>query len=395
MPIATGSQIQKYPRLVNDSQGGGVGAWIEKDPVATQDQIFATKRGRYGEPVWNSYPGVLVCQGSGIRNHQIVKDGSAGIIVVWQGVGNLGDYDIFAQRVAESASTHSASISGRVTLSDGETGITGVDVWAVKDEKLVSSAITDTKGYYKIVGLLQQNAYLVRANWRANEIESSVSKETFAPSYSFDFTLELDYELATIAGNVSGVEREVKRVSRSGIDKSLSPGNGMAFVELEQIGKVIVRVPLEMDGSYGIPNLLPGRFVARAYNGTVYSNSRTVELSAGETLRVDFAFGVIPEETVFNYPNPARGGSTTIRYYCGYTDPEAEIKIYNIAGELVRKVEDNEIDRTDAPIYKFLWDCKNRSGKEIASGIYLYMVEVKEKGGNGSKKVVKRMALIR
>jgi len=394
--IAIGSNKQILPRLVSDGQGGGIGAWIEKDLVSSRDEIFATKRGRYGEPVWNSYPGVLVCEGS-IREHQVVKDGSGGIIVVWQAIAASSYYDIFAQRVTEGGSTYSASISGRVTLPDYETGITGVDVWAVKDEKLVSSAITDTKGYYKIVGLVQQNAYLVRANWRANEIESSVSKETFAPSYSFDFTLELDYELATIAGNVSGVGREVKRASGSGIDKSLSPGNGIAFVELEQIGKVIVRVPLDIDGSYAIPNLLPGRFVARAYNGTIYSNSRTVELSAGERLRVDFAFGIMPEETVFNYPNPTRSGLTTIQYYCGYTDPEGEIKIYNIAGELVRKVRDSEISRdgTDPHIYRFLWDCKNSSGKGVASGIYIYIVEAKEKNGNGSKKVVKRMAVIR
>jgi len=395
VPIATGEAIQMCPRLVNDSQGGGIGAWRESSLLTSQWQIFATKRGQDGVLLWNSYPGVLVCQDSGIMEHQIVSDGSGGIIVAWQATGDSGSYDIFAQRVIEGASTRSASISGRVTLSDGENGITGVEVWALQGEKVISSCITDTEGYYGIVGLVQGSAYLVRANWRANDIESSVSKEAFAPSYSFNFTLEKDYLLGTIAGNVSGVEREAKRVSASAFKNSLSSGNGTAFVELEQNGKVIVRVPLEIDGNYSIPNLLPGRFVARAYNGSIYSSSRMVQLKEGETLRVDFAFGIMPEETVFNYPNPAKDGSTTITYYCGYTDPEAEIKIYNISGELVRKVEDNEIDGTYAPIYRFLWDCKNNSGREIASGIYIYAVEVKEKGGNGSKKVMKRMAVIR
>jgi len=394
MPIATGDQIQIFPRLVNDIQGGGIGAWIERSPFTNQYQIFATKRGQDGVLLWNSYPGVLVYQGSRIIDHQIVKDDAGGIIVAWQ-AGSSGNYDIFAQRVIEDAYTRSASICGRVTLSDGETGITGVEVWALKGEELVSSAITDTKGYYKITGLAWESVYLVRANWSTNGIETGVGKEAFAPSYSFDFTLELNYELGTIAGNVSGVEREAKRVSGLELYESLSPSNGVAFVELEQRGKVIVRVPLEMDGIYSIPNLLPGRFIARAYNGTIYSNSRIVDLSEGETLRVDFAFGMMPKEEVYNYPNPAKGGSTTIRYYCAYADPEAEIKIYNISGELVREVEDNEIDETDAPIYRFLWDCENSSGKEVASGIYIYMVEVKEKGGSESKKVVKRMAVIR
>jgi len=396
IPIATGGQIQMLPRLVNDIQGGGIGAWIEKD-LPAKDKIFATKRGEEAVLLWKSYPGVLVCQGSRIVNHQVVSDDAGGIIVAWQAEGTLGDYDIFAQRVMDDAYILSASICGRVTLSDGKTGITGVEVWALKNEELVSSAITDTKGSYKITGLTPESTYLVRANWSANGIESSVCKEAFAPSYLFNFTLELDYELGTIAGNVSGVEREAKRVSGSGLGQSLSSASGIAFVELEQRGKILVKVPLEIDGNYNIPNLLPGKFVARAYNGSIYSNSRTVNLKEGETLRVDFAFGMMPEEEVYNYPNPAKGGSTTIRYYCGYADPETEIKIYNIAGELVRKVKDNEINRdgTDPHIYKFFWDCENSSGKEVSSGIYIYAVEVKEKGGSESKKVSKRMAVIR
>jgi len=393
--IATGPQVQKLPRLVSDNQGGGIGTWVENDLLTSQYKIFAQRRNQNGDPVWSMYPGVLVCQGSGISNHQIVKDDAGGIIVAWEAIGATSGYDIFAQRVAEAPLKGYVSISGRVTHSDGSP-ITGVDVWALQGEKIISSCITGTNGYYGITDLLP-GTYLVRANWSANGIESSVSKDAFAPSYSFDFTLELDYELGTIAGNVNGVEREAKRVSGSGLYQSLSPGNGIAFVELEQRGKVIVKVPLETDGNYSIPNLLPGRFVARAYNGSIYSNSRTVNLKEGETLRVDFAFGIMPEERVFNYPNPAKDGSTTIRYYCGYTDPEAEIKIYDIAGELVRKVEDNEIDKSEAPIsiYSYLWDCKNSSGKEIATGIYIYIVEVKEKGESGSKKVVKRMAVIR
>jgi len=122
-----------------------------------------------------------------------------------------------------------------------------------------------------------------------------------------------------------------------------------------------------------------------------------VNLKEGETFKVNFVFGIMPGETVFNYPNPAKSDSTTIRYYCRYSDPEAEIKIYNIAGELVRKVGDSEINRdgTDPRIYRFLWDCKNSSGKKVASGIYIYMVVVKEKSSGATKKVIKRMAVVR
>ncbi len=406
MPFATGSGPQEYPRLVSDSQGGGIiGTAVEYE--GSSSKIFANKRDEYGQLVWSSYPGVLVCEGTEIDyDYQMVNDGYGGAIIAWVGFGDSGNFDIFAQRVTDDTVMWiSVPISGRVTRSDGEEPITGVEVEALINDEVVSSDFTDTDGYYELT-VVAGSTYTVRATWMENDIESSVSMKAFAPSYYFDFTLEIYYELGTIAGNVSGVEQkyvasfslpESKRISNSGLQKILSPGNGIAFVELEQRGKVIVKVPVEMEGDYSIPNLLPGRFIARAYNGTIYSNPRTVNLKEGETFKVNFVFGTIPKETVFNYPNPAKSGSTTIRYYCGYSDPEAEIKIYNIAGELVREVGDSEINRdgTDPRIYRFLWDCKNDSGKEVASGIYIYIVEVKEKSSGATKKVVKRLAVIR
>ncbi len=399
--VAGGFGPQLSPRLVSNDQGGAIGTCIDN-----ASRIFAQKRDEYGQSMWSSYPGVLVCEGIGIIDSQIISDGSGGAIIAWVGFGasGAGDLDIFAQRVTDDTVMWiSVPISGRVTLSDGVTGITGVEIEALEDGELVSSVTTDTNGDYELA-VVAGSTYTVRATWMYDGIESSVSMKAFAPSYYFDFTLEIYSLLGTIAGNVSGVEEkyvasfslpELKRISNSGLQKILSPGSGIAFVELEQRDKVIVKVPVEMKGDYSITNLLPGRFIARAYNGTIYSNPRTVNLKEGETFKVNFVFGTIPKETVFNYPNPAKSGSTTIRYYCGYSDPEAEIKIYNIAGELVKKVRDSEIDDTDAPIYKFLWDCKNDSGKEVASSIYIYIVEVKEKSSGETKKVIKRMAVIR
>ncbi|MBA7520739.1 hypothetical protein ES705_12835 [subsurface metagenome] len=402
--VAGGFGLQVSPRLVSDNAGGGIGTWIEN-----YYKIFATRRNQDGQPMWSSYPGVLVCEGTGIIiDSQIISDGSGGAIVAWVGEGAGGGFDIFAQRVVEGAVIEeTASIAGIVLSFFEGGGITGVEVEALKDDELVSSDFTDTDGYYEITDLAPGGTpYEVRATWIENDIESSVSMEAFAPSYFFDFTLEIDYELGTIVGSVSGVEKKYiaglscpqsKRMSGSELQKILSPGSGIAFVELEQRDKVIVRVSVEMDGNYSIPNLLPGRFIARAYNGTIYSNPRMVNLKEGETFKVNFVFGIMPGETVFNYPNPAKSDSTTIRYYCRYSDPEAEIKIYNIAGELVRKVGDSEINRdgTDPRIYRFLWDCKNSSGKKVASGIYIYMVVVKEKSSGATKKVIKRMAVVR
>lgn len=413
--MAGGLLEQRSPRLVSDNQGGGFISWIEKELTTEGWKIFVSRKNGDGASVW-TLPQVSICQPSNIVEHQMVAGANPNqeVIIAWVG-GTAGDYNIYAQRVFETATILPASISGDVVNLDVQEvikekiktikGITGVQVEALRENKLASRDTT-LNGYYELTGLSAGASYEVRATWSANDIVSSVSLQSKAPNNQLFFALEVDYILGEIVGTVSGVEKKdiagvsslkSKRISGSGLQMMLSPANGIPFVELEQRGKVIVRVPLGTDGSYSIPNLLPGKFTARAYNGSIYSNPRIVNLKDGETLRVDFTFAIMPEETVFNHPNPAKDGSTTIRYYCGYNDPESEIKIYNVNGELVREVKDSEIDKARAgeKIYNFLWDCKNSSGKDVASGVYIYIVEVKEKSSGETKKVVKRMAIIR
>ena len=132
--IAGGPGPQLYPRLVSDSQGGGIGTCIDNS-----SKIFAQKRGEYGQLVWSSYPGVLVCGGTDIEDSQIISDDYGGAIVAWVARGAGGNSDIFAQRVIDDSVTAYASISGRVIRSDEETAITGVEVEAFEDGELVSS----------------------------------------------------------------------------------------------------------------------------------------------------------------------------------------------------------------------------------------------------------------
>jgi hypothetical protein len=74
--------------------------------------------------------------------------------------------------------------------------------------------------------------------------------------------------------------------------------------------------------------------------------------------------------TGFNvFPNPFRPsrGHTTVTF--DNISGGGEIKIYNTAGRLV-------FEKTlDASQTSFVWDVKNTSGKNIASGIYVYYVE--------------------
>ena len=83
---------------------------------------------------------------------------------------------------------------------------------------------------------------------------------------------------------------------------------------------------------------------------------------------------------VIVYPNPFKPhlGHTEI-YFKGLTT-KTTIRIYNIAGELVRKIEnvDGETETT--------WDARNNSGNRVASGVYIYLI-TNDKGNKRTGKL--------
>jgi len=98
----------------------------------------------------------------------------------------------------------------------------------------------------------------------------------------------------------------------------------------------------------------------------------------------------IPEEVpeVFclhqNYPNPLNQ-STTISFSLLPNTKKAELKIYNIKGQLVRELN---IENTPG-IGNITWDGLNNNGKRVGSGIYFYRLTADK------KETIKKMVLIR
>jgi hypothetical protein len=82
-----------------------------------------------------------------------------------------------------------------------------------------------------------------------------------------------------------------------------------------------------------------------------------------------------------NFPNPFNPVTTI-----GYSMKEkgvVTLKIYNVAGQLVRTLVDGV---KDAGAYKAVWDGKNNGGTPTASGIYFY--KMKTAGFSATKKMV-------
>jgi parallel beta-helix repeat protein len=76
-----------------------------------------------------------------------------------------------------------------------------------------------------------------------------------------------------------------------------------------------------------------------------------------------------------NYPNPFNS-STMIWYHLpdvGYQPAEVEITVYNLLGKVVKTLVKT---RQYPGQHKVLWDGKDDSGEEVASGIYFYRLKV-------------------
>ncbi|OGS45247.1 MAG: hypothetical protein A2539_10255 [Elusimicrobia bacterium RIFOXYD2_FULL_34_15] len=94
---------------------------------------------------------------------------------------------------------------------------------------------------------------------------------------------------------------------------------------------------------------------------------------------------------VYAYPNPAKNGyQPIIHVECGIADL-VEIRIYNVAGELVHKdeISTQPMIKNNKYAYEYTWDISNK-----ASGVYLYLVRA-HKNSEKTIKVLKKIALIK
>jgi hypothetical protein len=86
-----------------------------------------------------------------------------------------------------------------------------------------------------------------------------------------------------------------------------------------------------------------------------------------------------------NYPNPFNP-NTTIEYTIPI-NRKVSVKIYNVNGQLVNTLVNNEF--VDAGTHKVMWNGKNNNGITVSTGMYFYSLE-----WAGMKKV-KSMTLLK
>ncbi|HEY3251000.1 MAG TPA: T9SS type A sorting domain-containing protein, partial [Ignavibacteria bacterium] len=174
------------------------------------------------------------------------------------------------------------------------------------------------------------------------------------------------------------------RVYAYGIDGKILEGFPLTT------GGTITSTPaiINNNGYYGIvvysqDGYLYGWKTQWLYNNIVYwknylTNSNHHNHGTGFFL-TEPSLSCLPADKVYNWPNPAYGKSTNIRYYLGGDVTAVNIKIMDLAGELVTTLKgttnkgfDNEVP----------WDITN-----VQSGIYVAVVQ--PVGGCGETATIK------
>ncbi len=93
----------------------------------------------------------------------------------------------------------------------------------------------------------------------------------------------------------------------------------------------------------------------------------------------------------YNYPNPFRD-DTHFTFRLTNVPEELYIKVYTVAGRLIRKLE---VDRTNlkTDFNHIPWDGRDEDGDLIANGVYLYRIYAKS--GDETFKVTQKLAVVR
>ncbi len=104
---------------------------------------------------------------------------------------------------------------------------------------------------------------------------------------------------------------------------------------------------------------------------------------------------IVNEETeilnVYNYPNPS-SGETYFTFKLTQIPDELKIKIYTVAGRLIREIKKTSSE-LDYDFNTIFWDGKDDDENQIANGVYLYKVIISKDGKN--QDVTQKLAIVR
>lgn len=99
---------QTDPKIVSDDLGGAIISWTDYRTGTTAD-IYAQRVNTTGTVQWTA-TGVIICTSANDQiKSQLVSDGNNGAYITWEDHRNVGNSDIYAQRIASNAAINWAA----------------------------------------------------------------------------------------------------------------------------------------------------------------------------------------------------------------------------------------------------------------------------------------------
>ena len=182
---------------------------------------------------------------------------------------------------------------------------------------------------------------------------SSPSINSVTPSAGAVLTTSFSQVVITASDTISGLNFSSSTITLTNPDGSAAAGtistSGSNTLTFTITGSI-------QNGAYSIS--------VRIYdNANNYTDSNTI-----------FTINVQDPEQVFktqsySYPNPSTNGIVRINYSLLNNADKVTLRVYNIAGELVR--EEKGLDTTVGANKVYVWDSRNQNGDSVGTGVYI------------------------
>ncbi len=163
-----------------------------------------------------------------------------------------------------------------------------------------------------------------------------------------------------------------------------SPQGSGQLVNTDTAGALQTSASIDLWGNYLYSVWMDNRTPGNGFD--VYFNTINIEETAVEDEEEERD---LPEKFSLyqNYPNPFNPDTRiNITLRGGQSPLDVSLKIYNIRGQLVKTLMEEEKPPGN---YRVIWDGRNNEGREVASGIYFYQLRVND------QMLTRRMLLLR
>jgi len=339
-PVCTQGSDQDRPEITGDGTGGAIITWYDWRNGNTD--IFAQRIDENGNLLWGADAAVCT-QGNNQYYPAISGDGTGGAIITWSDNRNV-NWDIYAQRIDENGNQLwgaevAVCTAGNTQIVREITGDgTGGAIITWEDER---------SGNWDIYAQRISNPV---------PIITSISPQSAAPGDTLDVAVSGSWFYLNPSAIFSGAGITLNTVSR------VSEAELMVNITISEDAATGTRdiTVTNLDGQSGTKT--------RAFV-VMGPGEGKIKIQAGSE----------------GWANPLRGEEVNI-YLKPKHSGNVSIEIYNIAGQLVW---DKEISVTGGVQEQVVWNCRNKSGEVVSSGIYV----VRVKGGGID--TVKKAAVVK